>query len=356
MLLGCSSVQKYSEEILTLIENGEFVEAVEQIEEIKQDDSLRKEQIDKIFDHITENVLFKLNNIVNDFKEDKVPIDTLEDHFDKFSSLNIQMISEEVTKFVKELDSLVVSRKAFSKGHHHYEDERKPPAIDQFNKVIREDVKYDEAQSYNNDIKEDLFEEIEKQSKEYYEKSRFGIAFNTLKDYEKYRKLLSKYEEKYIEMVMEGTKVLRKEQNYLDAIQALKALRKDIGAKEKINTIIQEVEAEQEKYEKENREKLLAKMNIQYDSFDDLTRISSEGTNVFVFDIPSNGFIFISFIQFLGEDIDDSFPIISVLTGFTQRDWVFMDQIIFNIDDERFVWDISYRDRSTAIEFGAIYE
>lgn len=308
-------------------------------------------------------MLFKLNNIVNDFKEDRSSIDTLEDHFDNFSSLNIQLINEEITKLVKELDPLVISREAFAKGLHHYENERKAPAIDQFNKVIREDVKYDEAQSYISDIKEDLFEEIKKQSKEYYKENRFGIAFNTLKDYEKYfadreeyRKLLSKYEEKYIDMIMEETKTLRKEQNYLDAIQLLKDLRKNIGAKEEINTIIKKVEAEQEKYEKENRDKLLAKMNIQYDSFEDLTRISPKGTNVFVFDIPSNDFIFIPFIQFLGEDIDNSFPMISVLTGFTQRDWIFMDQIIFNVDGERFVWEINYRDRSTDVEFGAIYE
>jgi len=67
-------------------------------------------------------------------------------------------------------------------------------------------------------------------------------------------------------------------------------------------------------------------------------------------------FIFEPFIQFSGENIEGSLPQLALTAGFSQRDWVFMEEIQFKADNERFSWKIDYGERNSEIGYGAIYE
>jgi glycerophosphoryl diester phosphodiesterase len=283
-----------------------------------------------------------------------------------YDILGIEGLSKEVNEAKEALKELIVSRESFNNGEGYLEDKKYKNAIDDFLKVIKDDVKYEQAQNYINEIKPKLLEQVKEEAitkKQSNKNTGSFESFEHVKKHEDYFKdndsfvsMLGEYEKAYYDENIQYINELKANKDYEQALKELETMKTLIEPTDEINKQVAEVKSLQELEKKKRKEQLLAGMSIHYDSMDDITRIAPKGIDPFELNIPQNGYVFFPIIQLSGQDIDNGITAISAIAGFSQDDWIFMDRISFNVDGERFRWDFAYGDAQTEVGWGSIYE
>jgi len=362
-LVGCSVVNKHSNEIIEMISNGDFSDVNQKISEIENDESLSEDKIAEIKNSVFNDISLRIDQLIEEFKDDKIEVSDFVLNLDEYNSINIEQIKEKVSSTKSNLKELIKSREAYILGLENFEKKRYENSLDNFLKVIDTDKKFDNAMEYVTETKKLLLIDIRENLKSKEQLEMFESAYIYLKDRESYFKDETEYNdllEEYRNMYIEHTKNVaidhRKNNKFQDALKELKDLKQKISGNNEINDLIKEIEKEYETFTETRKNELLAKMNIKYDSMNDITRISPKGTDAFTLNIPNNGFIFFPMIQVGSKNINEGIAILSVATGFSQDDWVFMDRIQFNVDGNRFSWEIGFLEAQTEVGWGAIYE
>ncbi|MEH7180518.1 hypothetical protein [Neobacillus vireti] len=363
LLSGCSAVSKNSKEVITLVESEDYKQAEKRLEELTENEKLSADEKKEVRSKIQKEISTEIESLIENFKNDEVSVKEVNKNFNGYDSLRLSGVSEKVDKAKETLKELIVSREAFVKGEKFVKDKKYDYAIDEFLKVIKDDVKYEKAQEYISDTKSKLLEQVKVEAIKKKESGMVKIALEDLKKHEKYLKendsfntMIDEYGELYYVESMKNINGYRTNKEYDNAIKELETLKTLIEPTEEIGNLLTEIKGEQEKQKRERREQLLANMSSNYDSMDDLTRIAPRGVNPFVLDIPQGGFIFFPIIQFSGKNMDSGISAISIATGFSQDDWIFMDRISFNVDGERFSWELSFGEADSQVGWGSIYE
>jgi hypothetical protein len=144
---------------------------------------------------------------------------------------------------------------------------------------------------------------------------------------------------------------------YDEAINILTLTKKYFPDDAELTKQLTEAEAlkkkaiEEEKLRKEKRTKeLLAQVISKFDDMTGLTTIVPKGYSA-------------TYVNISGRiNIEPRIWILkgsaafTVIAGFQQDDWVFTDEIIFNVDGELFTWELEYGDRQTQVQYGGIAE
>jgi hypothetical protein len=206
LLFGCTAVGKNANEVVTMLEKEQYEEADERLEEIRDDESLSDKQKEKIEQEISEEVIPTIDSLVKRFKDDEVDVDTLTDRLYGYKSLSIENISKKTDDARTDLNDLIQSRLAFENGEDNYKEEDYQDALNDFLKVNKVDVRYEQAQDYISNIKPVLLEEVKALAEEKKKEKKYEVAYAYLKDVEKHYKdntefmtMLEEYKENYIQ-------------------------------------------------------------------------------------------------------------------------------------------------------------
>ncbi|MBB6453693.1 tetratricopeptide (TPR) repeat protein [Salirhabdus euzebyi] len=360
---GCSAVKENTNEVISFVENEEYVQAKEKLDEVAQSTELSEEDKDKINRNIEQELIKEVGALKESFQNEEVDVETLHNQLSGYKVLGLNKLIEKINQTDIELESLINSRVAFTNGERHIENKDYDLAIDEFSMVIEEDAKFAQAQTYIDESYESLLTQVKNEAVSLEEKEEYSNAYTYVKgftayftDDDSYIELLNQYEELYFEQSLAEVEKLKANNELDKAVYQLEQMESELGKKEEIVTLLHETKAQQEEQVKQKREALLSNMNQQYDSMDDITRISPKGIDPFTLNIPQGSFVFFPMIQIAGQDLDSGIAAISVVTGFSQDDWVFMEKISFNVDGDRFSWELDYGERGSEVGWGSIYE
>ncbi len=363
LLSGCSAVSKNSKEVIALVESEDYKQAEKMLEELTKSEKLSEEEQKEVRNNVQNEISSEIDSLIEKFKLDQLSVKEINKNFNGYDSLKLAGVSEKVKKAKDTLKELFVSREAFVKGEEFVKDKKYDYAIDEFLKVIKDDVKYKKAQDYISDTKSKLFELVKVEANKKKESNTVKIALEYLKKHETYLKendsfntMIEEYGELYYVESMQTINGYRTNKEFDNAIKELETLKTLIEPTDEVGNLLTEIKGEQEKKKRERREQLLANMSSNYDPMDDLTRIAPKGVNPFVLDIPKGGFIFFPMIQFSGKNMESGISVITIATGFSQDDWIFMNKISFNVDGERFSWELAFGETDSQVGWGSIYE
>lgn len=360
ILTGCSEGTKISKEVINLVTDKNFQQAEKILEELNSSTSLDDEEKNEVKSKIQKELITKIEKLSEEFIKDEINAKSMNEILNSYDSLGMDEISKVVKEKREDFNKLINSRESFAKGEMQLQKKQHKSAIDEFTKVIEEDSKYQQSQDYIRDCLPELLKDVEENVKNM-AKSYDVIVY--LKDHEKYftdnetfNTLFEDGKSAYYDESMRIAKEHREKKEYDKAVKELSTLISTVDTDDEVKTLLTEVKDEQKEQERARKNNLLANMNQQYDSMDDLTRIAPKGIDGFNLNIPNGSFIFYPVVQISGQDLESGILAISVVAGFSQDDWIFMDKISFNVDGERFNWDIPFGDRNTEVGWGSIYE
>lgn len=365
LLSACSVVDKNTKDVLQLVHSGSFEDAKQLLDKVENDDSISSDQKSEILEVVKMDLIPTVDKNVESFKNDEISVKQLLDIYSGYRSLGIEELTKEVTESERSIDHLLISRTAFNLGEAELEKGNYKKAIDQYKNVTSDDIKYNLASEKIDEAKNALLVEIQKEVKEVNLDSYADLlkAVSHLKEYEPYLKEDERYEslvedikELYLSEALDIVDNLVNEKQLDQAEEELKLIQSIYGTTSDISKRLSDIQDEQETKRKQRKEELLTNFDVHYDSMIDVTRIAPKGIDPFNLDIPRNSFVFFPMIQVGGKDLDSGIVAISVVTGFSQSDWIFMDKIIFKANEKRFSWSLSYGERNSQVGGGHIYE
>lgn len=295
--------------------NKKYQEAKDFYNKIEKNNSENKQE--KFENDIKEYFSSKIKDIQTSFISNKDKTDCNEELEILNNMAYYKTNSTEVNSAKGKIENLKNSRVAFKDGQEFSEKKRYFQAIEEFEKVIKEDSNYNESQ---NKIK-----------------TLFPLAKK--------------------EKLLEAEKCFKSKDysNALDSITVLlkyfpndKELKQKESLYQKENQKAEEIVAKQKE---KRKQAILSQMNKYVDSV----------TNEIMYvpkpygeklDISRNGVIFYPYLR--GEVGSD---VLKLIVGFNKEDWVFMNKIICNADGEVFDINFEYFDRKTEVGFGSgVYE
>lgn len=350
---------KQSNEILSLIDEEQYVEAKKYMKSVDSSKELTDDEKDNIAEQVTTTLSNKIDELVEELDKDEINVDELEDIIVGYSSLQLKPVLQKLVD--ENVSDLIKSRKAFVRGEAFLEAEEFVNALEEFDKVIKEDSKYEDMTILKKETKDKLLNQLTIDTKN---KETAKDAYLLLEEYKQYftnhaeydsllEKLIASYQEETLSTIQR----LQSEKKYDDAISEIELLEASNELSDELKSAKQTILAASESEKQAKLDSLLSSMNVQYDSISDITKISPAGINASSLDIPSGSFIFFPVVQFSGNDFDSiGYPVLTVVTGFSQDDWVFFEEIQFNVDGNRFNWSFGPFETNTEVGWGAIYE
>ncbi|MCP8615281.1 hypothetical protein [Salirhabdus salicampi] len=363
ILSACSDVTNQTNEVIDLVNQGDFQQAKEKIEQYRKDDSISEDELYEILSNVNEESLKNINELVEQFEQGDIDVDGFEKKLAGYDSLQIGNLFSKLSTVEDETEDLVESRKSFASAVEYFEQSKYKEAITMFQKTKKSDVKYRDAQQYIEDSRSELLEQIKTEIAVLAEQGNYYGAYRYVTSYdqyfngdEAYSALIAEQKSAYFDATVKKVANLRNDNEYRVAIEELELLHSTIGMDNEVRELISKVETEQQNYYKKQRDEILANMNREYDEMDDLTSVTPKGIEPRTLHLPRGSFTFYPVVQFYGNQPGKGQSAISIVAGFSQDDWIFMDEIIFNVDGERFTWGISYGERDTDIDGGYIYE
>lgn len=131
---------------------------------------------------------------------------------------------------------------------------------------------------------------------------------------------------------------------YIDAVELLKPLA-SID-----NKLFQAYRKCQRQFYSDLVDRAKPNVTVEYDDMEDQYAVVPKGCEPFYVNIDYSRNIDCKLIVKSGR------PLFNLCLGFEQSDWIFMDEIIFDCDGEKFTWNVDYFDRGTDIHGGEIAE
>lgn len=360
VLVGCTAVSKSSNEVISLVESGDFQQAKKALDGLANNESFTNDEKNKVTSKIETELSLELDSLTEKFKNDEINVKEMNETLSGYESLRLDELSKKVKETKDTLKGLIFSRESFAKAEENFKNKNFRNAIDEYLRVVKDDSKYKQAQDNINLATSELLTEVKDEvgtKKNSYEILSYLRNYEKyLKDDESFNTLLKENEKKYYDESINNIKGLIANKDYDKAISELETVKSLTKPTDEIEKLLKEVNDIQKKLKTERINQLLATMNRKYDSMTDMTRIAPKGVNPFSLDIPQGGYVFLPIITFSGQDIEDGIAAIGIATGFSQDDWIFMKNIKFNVDGDRFEWRLSYGEAETEVGWGAIYE
>lgn len=363
LLSGCSEISKNSNEIISFVEKENYRDARILLGDINNDKTISNEDKKEIISKVETKLSSEIDKLVEDFKNDEVSVKKINKTLNGYVQLDIEGLTRKAKKNLVSLEDLIGSREALINGEKYLKNKEYNYAIDEFSLVIKDDVKYKNAKNYIKEIKPKLLKIVKEEAVSIKENDSNRRAFIYLKDHLEYFKgndsfetVMDKYQKAYYQESIQKVNEFRTKNDLDSAVKELETLKNDVNSTSEIEKLLVEIKGEQEKVKKERIEQLLASMDKHYDSMDDITRIAPKGIDPFELNIPKGSFIFFPMIQLSGQDMSKGIVAISVVAGFSQDDWIFMDRISFNVDGNRFNWELAFGEAETQVGWGSIYE
>jgi len=247
--------------------------------------------------------------VKDDYKNEIIDYDEAEyilEEIKKF--LNSKELIQEIQHDIKEINN---SRLAYDAGNKHLDNNEYLLAVIEFHKVIKSDTSYFESAQNKSDLitsdaKDDLFKVVENHCSN----------------------------------------------NEYDAAIYLLNTFLNIVSDSETEEILVSVREEQKKHKEKRKEKLLAKLNKHKDPVDKNVTYAPKPHKASEFNIPLDSAIFYPILK--GEYGDF---VLMLRTGFNRNDWVFMEKIVVNADDNIFDINFTYSERQSHVGFGTgVYE
>lgn len=342
-----------------LVENqidvGNFDQAYEMYRQILEDGP--KGQSGKIIEKINSDLASKVESKVNAYVDKSADYQSADEMIRKL--VPFEPLTSALEKNRTRLDQFKKSRDAYEEAGKLHDNKDYNGAILKYKNVISEDAEnYASAQENIKSSMQEYYDDSVSKSESLFQQQKYEEAYNQIKVLENYYANDQTYQSKqkqYLQALydskMAAANDLSSKKQYDQAISSLQAIEPyfpdDSVLKQKINEY-----GEAKTKEREARKKaLLAQVTSNYDDMSGITAIVPKGYDSNYVNI--SGSINIE-PRITITDLDSA--AFNIIAGFKQDDWVFMDKIIFNVDGERFQWDIGFGDRESQVLWGGIAE
>ncbi|MFW6016035.1 MAG: hypothetical protein ACOCRK_06320 [bacterium] len=349
---------KFKNELISLTD--EYIN--EEIKASEFEDKVRGYlDIDK--EYIEEMLNRNATDLVDKYIETNKNIDIIQNYIDSLDDCNI-----DVSEVEDKTDKYKKSRSNFLKAKEYYDEEKYLSSLTSLEKVIEEDKMYsDDAEKLKEKCITNMLPQYEDKVKKLNKEGESDTAYEHLIKIEKYytentkfKELLNKQIILYKDKVLKDAEEDANNKEFDAAINKIQNLIKKfpdeetnlqelyINYKQDKNKYLQEkmTTLDKEIVEIEN------KLNVSYDDMNSTTTIVPKGQSTRYINIDWNRNIDIRITR--GDS--DLVMNMTVVFGFRRGDWIFMDNIKFNVDGDRYNWKIDYFERKTDISGGNIAE
>ncbi len=187
-----------TEEVLALIDKGEFSDALDLYEEEIEDSSKEREQRKEIKKGLEK----RYDKILDMYANDEIKDKELEDFFELIDELKIDTDDDGYDKFYSAYLGLEYEKEYYKNGLDYLEDEYYSDAIYYFELIDEESPLYEDAQAKLAEAQEKIVEEKLSEVQEYIDNENYSSAIDTLEYYEdelkgneEYEKMLATAEE-----------------------------------------------------------------------------------------------------------------------------------------------------------------
>ncbi len=269
-----------TEEVLALIDKGEFSDALDLYEDEIEDSSKEREQRKEIKKGLEK----RYDKILDMYANDEIKEKELEDFFELIDELKIDTDDDEYDKFYSAYIGLQYEKEYYKDGLEQLEDEHYSDAIYYFELIGEDSPLYKDAQAKLAEAQEGILEGALAEAQEYIDNEVFASALDTLEYYEdelagneKYEKMLATAKEGVIAEVKANVDeyfadydyhnayfYLRDQANYYSDIAEIQSMYGTVG-EDYVNFIL---EAAKEKAAAEDYEAAIDIIEIALDEYD----------------------------------------------------------------------------------------
>lgn len=182
-LTGCTS--KETKKFNEYMDDGKYQKAAEYYD--KHDSSIDVDNLSKLLKESSDS-------IVQDYKNDKISFENASDNINALLSMSNKKTKSELSSDLALITNLNESRTNFESAENFYNHEKYKEAIERYEKVIQEDINYDNAQNkiqLSNNKLEEIKAEEERRAEEIKQKQKDDkiSEIKKLVDLEKYQQV-----------------------------------------------------------------------------------------------------------------------------------------------------------------------
>jgi hypothetical protein len=325
LLVACSNP---TENYFTKFESSEYEEALNIYnQDIKGSEV--EEEFENELSNLADSLYEKYQNGELEYKE-------IINRFDQLSKL--KLIDEKIKEYIKNIDKIKESRNNFLKGKELINSGRLLDGIEEIEKVIIDDTK-------NFTTSQELIEENKENLENYIIEKSSGMTNKVSIDYlkkHKDREISGEITEEIDKIINQNTEEKIDEaklivengsyQSYKEAVELFEDNYKYLDSNI-IDAKIDEYEELKVEIANEMIDEFKSSVDIEYDDVDKSYYIK-----------PKN---FAQLFQYTGLEpnlsIDEeNLQMFSIILSTTHNEWIFFDEIIFALDDERVEIDVDY--------------